>query len=137
MQAEHALSGGQALADGADRETRAIAGENGIRARTRRQVGEQRALDVEPLGDALDHQVDRAPVDRVEPCGYRQSRQAGLCSRADGREIGGDPCRHRACALRVGLDHGSAAVRAREHHGHVGAHGAATDHHGVCGAGSG
>ena len=73
------------------------------------QVGEQGLLDVQPFGDALDHQVDAGPVHLVQAGRHGQARQVGLA--ADLGQVLADPLRQRG-AVRVGFDHRRAARRA-------------------------
>ncbi|MNT55110.1 hypothetical protein D3C72_1923210 [compost metagenome] len=76
VQAQHAATGVQALADRADRKAGTVAGQDGVRPGAPRQVREERLLDVQAFGDALDHQVHGGPVHRIQRRGHRQALRA-------------------------------------------------------------
>ena len=62
VQADHALGPGHAGRDLAHEQRRRVRGEHRVRRDDGGQRGEQRALDVEPLGRGLDHHVARREV---------------------------------------------------------------------------
>ncbi|MNQ26165.1 hypothetical protein D3C85_393940 [compost metagenome] len=127
VQAQHAAPGLQALADRADRKAGTVAGQDGVRPGAPRQVREERLLDVQAFGDALDHQVHGGPVHLVQR--GRGGQQRGVRFASDGLQVLGDAGGQACRALGIRLDDRRAAGRAGQHHRHVGAHRAAADHH--------
>ncbi len=102
----------------ADREARAVAGEHRVGPRALHQLGEQRLLRRQLLGDAFDDEVDRLPVDLAEAGAGRHAvapvRGAERLQAAV--EVGAErlqPARRRARRRRCGSRRAPARARRR------------------------
>ena len=129
VQAQHARLAGQTLANGADREAGAVAGQHRVGGCELHQFGKERLFGTQVLGDAFNDQGHIGPG-HIAQIGYgldvggtvRQAQRGQRLQRAGSQFI---------AALGGGVGHRHAATSPRQNHGHVGAHGAGANDNSV------
>ena len=129
MQAIHALLARKPFGNCADREARAVAGQDAVRPRQPFQIGKQGLLQRQLFRNAFDHQVDGRPVD-IGQIGS-QAKAFSPLRHADIAEALGHMAANAGAPCGIALDHGDDKTAARQHHRDIGAHRSTTDDHGL------